>query len=143
MNAVSIKFVLASLLLFSNIILAEDRENEATQTKDTSYLCSAEYSSGYEFNNGRWSRDRFRADDKYKIKKLEDNNWSVYEFETEYEHMDCDPIVDEVLKCNIEGEFTMNFQTMKFSLTSTGSYVHSKRRNRDPVVLTLGTCVKI
>lgn len=143
MEVVSIKFALASLLLFSSSVLAEGHQNETAQTRDTSYLCSAEFSSGYEFKNGRWSRDRFRPDDTYKLKKLEDKNWSIYEFETEYEYKDCGPILDGVLKCNIEGEFTLNFETMKFSVTSTASYVHSTRRNRDPVVLTLGTCVKI
>ena len=143
MKAAIIKFTLVSLLLFSGSILSEDDRNETAQAGHTSYICSAEFSSGYEFKNGRWVRDRFIPDDKYKIIKSGDENWTVYEFETEIEYKDCSPIIDEIFRCNLEGEFILNFQTMKFSLTSTASYVHSTRRNRDPVVLTLGTCVKI
>ncbi len=143
MKTASIKFILISLLLFSGSAFSEDRQNENTQTRHGSYLCSAEFSSGYEFKNGRWVRDRFIPDDKFKIEKTGNGDWSVYEFETEFEHQDCGPIEDGIIKCNVEGEFTLDFETMKFSLTSTASYVHSTRRNRDPVVLTLGTCVKL
>ena len=143
MKLALVNVVFASTLLVSNSILSEDHQSQTTQQEDNSYLCSAEFSSGYDYKKGRWIRERFIPNDRYKIKKLENNNWSVYEFETEYEHMDCGPILDEVLQCNIEGEFTMNFKTMKFAVTSTSSYVHSTRRNRDPVVLTLGSCVKL
>ena len=134
--------VFASMLLASNSILSESPQDQTTQQNDIAYLCSAEFSSGYDYKRDRWIRERFRPNDRYRIRKLENNNWSVYELETEYEHMDCDPILDEVLRCDIKGDFTMNFQTMKFSVTSTASYVHSTRRNRDPVVLTLGSCVE-
>ena len=143
MKAAIIKLIIVLLLLFSGGILSEGGQNETAQTRHGAYICSAEFSSGYELKNSRWVRDRFRPDDKYKIIKAGEEDWIVYEFETELEHKDCGPIIDEVMKCNVDGEFTLNFKTMKFSLTSTASYVHSTRRNRDPVVLTLGTCVKI
>ena len=133
MNEIRVILLILSFLLFSNTLLAAE----------VSYLCSAELSSGYEYNNGRWSRDRFRPDDKYKIQQLEDNQWSLYEYKTDLEYTDCKLIEAQILECEAEGVFAFNLKTMKFSFTSTASYVHSTRRNRDPIILTLGTCLEL
>lgn len=114
----------------------------ADDSKKTNYLCSAEFSSGYDFKNGRWLRQRYTPNDKYKVKP-QDDGWTVYAYQEDYEYDECNPASEEILQCNIEADFMMNFKTLKFSVTSTSSYVHSNRRNRDPVVLTLGTCVEI
>ena len=115
----------------------------AEEIKPSNYLCSAEFSSGYDYKNGRWLRQRYMPNDKYKIKPQEDGSWTVYAYQDDYEFDECSPVSDGILQCNIEADFMMNFDTLKFSVTSTSSYVHSKRRNRDPVVLTLGTCLEI
>jgi hypothetical protein len=128
------KYILISILLLlsTTTLLAEDK----------TYLCDAEESSGYDYKNGRWVRDRFTPDDSYLV-KLKETKWSVYEFEVEYEHDSCEPVSEGVLKCSIRGDFTMNMKTMKFSVTDTAPYVNSTRKNRDSVVLTLGTCVSM
>jgi hypothetical protein len=126
----------ASLMLPFTLVSAEE-------INTSNYLCSAEFSSGYDYKNGRWLRERYMPNDKYKIKPQEDDSWTVYAYQEDYEFDECSPVSDGILKCNIEADFMMNFETLKFSVTSTSSYVHSKRRNRDPVVLTLGTCVEI
>lgn len=115
----------------------------AEENNTSNYLCSAEFSSGYDYKNGRWLRERYMPNDKYKIKPQEDGGWTVYAYQEDYEFDGCRPVSDGILNCDIEADFMMNFETLKFSVTSTSSYVHSKRRNRDPVVLTLGTCVEI
>ena len=114
----------------------------AEEINKSNYLCSAEFSSGYEYKNGRWLRERFTPNDKYKIKPKGDS-WTVYAYQEDYEYDECAPLSGNVLQCNIEADFIMDLGTLKFSVTSTSSYVHSKRRNRDPVVLILGTCVEI
>ncbi len=127
------KYILIlSLLLSTTTLLAEDE----------TYLCEAEESSGYDYKKGRWIRESFTPDDTYLV-KLKGTEWSVYEFEAEYEHDSCEPVSEGVLKCSIGGDFTMNMETMKFSVTDTAPYVHSTRRNRDSVVLNLGTCVSM
>lgn len=135
------KFILIFLLLFSSIIIAEDAplENSAA-LEDRTYLCSTEESSGYDYKNGRWIRERFTPDATYLV-KLKNSEWSVYEYEIKYEHKTCEPLLEEVLSCITSGDFTMNINTMKFSVTNTASYVHSIRKNRDSVVLILGSCV--
>ena len=137
MKRVRLKILLVLMLLVSASAMSDNYQGQADF-----YICSAEFSSGYDYKNGRWIRDRFIPDDKYKIEKDENDKWTVYEFETEAEYMDCNQTSDGILQCDIEGDFIMNFKTMKFSVTSTYSYVHSTRRNRDPAVLTLGKCVE-
>lgn len=135
------KFILTILLLFSSAIGAEDISHEnSTVAKDKTYLCSTEESSGYDYKNGRWIRERFTPDATYLV-KVKDTKWSVYEYDTEYEHETCEPSSDGILTCNTEGNFIMNINTMKFSMTNTAPYVHSSRKNRDSVVLILGSCV--
>ena len=109
---------------------------------DVVYICSAEFSSGYEFKNSRWLRERFRSDARYQVQRS-NNVWNIYEFDEEYEYENCGSVEDSLLNCDIDGEFIMDLNTMKFSFTSTDSYVRSTRRSRDPVVLTLGTCVEM
>lgn len=136
------KWVRLKILLLLMLLVSASAMSDTQQNQVDFYLCSAEFSSGYDYKNGRWIRDRFIPDDKYKVQHSENDGWSVYEFETEAVYTDCDIISDDIVQCDIEGDFIMNFDTMKFSVTSTYSYVHSKRRNRDPVVLTLGKCVE-
>lgn len=128
------KYILITILLLlsTTTLLAEDK----------TYLCDAEESSGYDYKNGRWARDRFAPDDSYLV-KLKGTAWSVYEYEAEYEHASCEPVSEGLLKCSIGGDFTMNMETMKFSVTDITPYVNSIRKNRDSVVLTLGTCVSM
>ncbi len=111
-----------------------------THAEQGSYLCSAVESTGYDYTNGRWLRERFRPDARFQVKQ-NDSVWSIYEYETENEHTTCVESPDQVLKCAINGDFIMDMKTMKFSVTDTAPYVHSTRKNRDSVVLTLGTCV--
>ena len=132
------KFILIFLLLYSITISAE----ETTSIKDESYLCSTEESSGYDYKNSRWIRERFTPDANYLV-KFKDTKWSVYEYEAEYEHESCEPLSDNILKCETNGDFIMNLKTMKFSVTNTAPYVHNTRKNRDSVVLILGTCVSM
>lgn len=135
------KLILIFLLLFSAVIIAEDTSlDNAIAIADKRYLCSTEESSGYDYKNGRWIRERFTPDANYLV-KVKDSKWSVYEYETEYEHTSCEPLTEEILRCQVTGDFTININTMKFSVTNTAPYVHSKRKNRDSVVLILGTCV--
>ena len=136
MKRLQAKIVLAAMLCVSTGVHSDDHSDHR------SYLCSAEFSSGYDYKKGRWIRERFTPDDRFKIEKSDQLEWSVYDFETEFKYSECGSIVDDVLRCDIDGDFTMNFKTMKFSITSTSSYVDSTRRIRDPVVLTLGSCVK-
>ena len=140
-----IAYITAIFLFAASFVVNSDDEQElADRTVVATYLCTAEYSSGYELKNGRWLRERFMPNDKYKVKLYEGNGSSVYAYADDYEYTDCEHNKEEdILQCNVEADFIMNFDTMKFSATTTWSYVHSKRRNRDPVVLTLGTCVKI
>ncbi|MDW3094093.1 MAG: hypothetical protein R8G33_00300 [Gammaproteobacteria bacterium] len=135
------KLILIILLLFSSTISAEDTAQESPAViKDKTYLCSTEESSGYDYKNGRWIRERFTPDATYLV-KLKGTKWSVYEYDTEYEHETCAPMLDKILACNTNGDFIMNIDTMKFSVTNTAPYVHSSRKNRDSVVLILGSCV--
>jgi len=126
--------ILAVLLIFLIVPI--------THAEQRSYLCSAVESTGYDYKNGRWLRERFRPDARFQVKQ-NDSVWSVYEYETEYEHTTCEDPSDQVLKCTVNGDFIMDMKTMKFSVTDTAPYVHSTRRNRDSVVLTLGTCVSM
>jgi hypothetical protein len=135
--------VLVACVAGSAQVLSERPQNQAGQDQHGQFLCTAEYSTGYELKNGRWLRERFMPNDKYKVTMQQDGQWTVYAFMDDYKYTECEPVSEGVLQCNIEADFTMNFETMKFSVTSTSSYVHSKRRNRSPVVLTLGTCVKL
>jgi len=135
------KLILILLLIFSTAILAEDTlDNNSTPIKDKTYLCSTEESSGYDYKNGRWIRERFTPDATYLV-KVKNGSWSVYEYETEYEHQSCAPLKEEVLRCEANGDFIFNTKTMKFSATNTAPYVHSTRKNRDSVTLILGSCV--
>jgi hypothetical protein len=131
------------LLLFSCTVTAEDTPHEtSTAVEDKTYLCSTEESSGYDYKNGRWIRERFTPDATYLV-KLKDASWSVYEYETEYEHESCEPLSEGVLRCTVSGDFIINTKTMKFSVTNTAPYIHSTRKNRDSVVLILGSCVSM
>jgi len=123
------KYILVLLLLSTATLHAEDK----------TYLCATEFSSGYDYKNGRWIRERFTPDARYLV-KLKGVEWSVYEYAVKYEHTSCEPVTEEVLKCSVEGDFTMDMETMKFSVTNTTPYVHSTSKNRDSVALTLGTC---
>lgn len=126
-----IKTYLAILsLLLPCALLAEDR----------AYLCTAEEATGYDYIDGRWLRERFRPDSKYQI-KYSDSSWSVYEYQTEIDTDLCELTSKQVLRCDMNGEFVMNFSTLKFSVTNTAPYVHSTRRNRDSVTLILGACL--
>ncbi len=137
------KFILFFLLLFSCAINAEDAPLEnSTTMKDKTYLCSTEESSGYDYKNGRWIRERFTPDATFLV-KLKDSKWSVHEYESEYTHESCEPVIDGILACKVNGDFIMNLKTMKFSVTNTAPYVHSTRKNRDSVVLILGSCVSM
>lgn len=107
-----------------------------------SFLCSAEESTGYDYTNGRWLRERFRPDARYMVKN-DDSKWSVYEYDIEYEHTACELADEQVVHCDASGDFILNIKTMKFSVTNTEPYVHSETRNRDSVVLTLGACVSM
>ncbi len=119
-------------LLFPAALIAEER----------TYICSAEEATGYDYTNGRWLRERFRPDAKYQV-KYSDSAWSVYEYQTESESDICELMDEDVLKCEINGEFIMNFSTLKFSVTNTAPYVHSTRRNRESVILVLGECLSM
>jgi len=135
------KLILICLLLFSSTITAEDiAQGNSTTIIDKTYLCSTDESSGYDYKSGRWIRERFTPDTNYLV-KFKDNKWSVYEYESEYEHESCEPLSDGILTCEISGDFIMNIKTMKFSVTNTAPFVHSTRKNRDSVVLILGSCV--
>ncbi len=138
------KFILVFLLLFSSTISAENSLHEnSTAIEDKTYLCSTEESSGYDYKNGRWIRERFTPDATYLV-KLKDTKWSVYEYEVEYEHESCEPLSDDgILTCKTSGDFIVNIKTMKFSVTNTAPYMHSTRKNRDSVVLILGSCVSM
>ncbi len=137
------KFILIFLLLFSPIIIAEDVTLDNTSaTEDKTYLCSTEESSGYDYKNGRWIRERFTPNATYLV-KFKNAKWSVYEYQVKYEHETCEPLLEDVLNCKTNGDFTMNTSTMKFSVTNTAPFVHSTRQNRDPVVLILGACVSM
>ena len=142
MKNIYLYIVVAACIVVYAKALADQHQNLVLEA-DEYFLCSAEYSTGYELKNSRWIRERFIPSDKYKVAVQDEDNWTVYSFTDDYEYTDCELASDGILQCNIEAEFTMNFETLKFSVTSTSSYVHSKRRNRDPVVLMLGTCVKI
>ena len=135
------KVNLAFLLVFfitANWVAASDKVTDENNT----FICSAEFSSGYELKNGRWLRERFRSDQRYQVKQ-NNENWSIYLFQQEYEYENCGSIEDNIVNCHIDGDFVMDLATMKFSFTTTMSYVSDTRRNRDPVILTLGTCVKM
>lgn len=135
------KYILIILLLFSSAINAEDTADQSSaEIKEKTFLCSTEESSGYDYKNGRWIRERFTPDADYLV-KLKDTKWSVYEYDTEFEHETCEPLLDKKLSCNTNGNFIMNMNTMKFSVTNTAPYVNSTRKNRDSVVLILGSCV--
>ena len=135
------KLILATLLLFSSAISAESTADESsTVIEDKTFLCSTEESSGYDYKNGRWIRERFTPDATYLV-KLKDTKWSVYEYDAEYEHETCEPLLDKILTCRTNGDFIMNMKTLNFSVTNTAPYVHSSRKNRDSVVLVLGSCV--
>ena len=140
MDDLVIKILLTVLLVFFSFVHAEEQLDNAVPLEDMAYICSAEFSSGYDYKNGRWLRERFVPNDKFKVMR-KDSVWSIYEFEIEYEHTDCGALVDNILRCTAGGEFIVDIKTMKFSVTQTAPYVHSTRRSRDSVVLTLGTCV--
>ena len=130
------KFILIFLLLLSSTLIA----NDTTTIEDKTYLCTTDESSGYDYKNGRWIRERFTPDANYLV-KVKDAKWSVYEYDTEYEHETCDPLLAEILTCKTNGDFIMDTKTMKFSVTNTAPFVHTTRKNRDSVVLILGSCV--
>ncbi len=130
------KFILFFLLLCSFTISAE----ETTTVNAKTYLCSTDESSGYDYKNSRWIRERFTPDATYLV-KLKNAQWSVYEYDTEYEYESCEPLLDGVFSCKTSGDFIMNLNTMKFSVTNTAPYIHNTRKNRDSVVLILGSCV--
>ena len=123
--------IISALLLFP-----------ALHAKQQSFLCSAEESTGYDYTNGRWLRERFRPDARYLVKQ-HDANWTVYEYEIEHEHTQCTQESPAIIRCSVSGDFILNIDTEKFSVTNTESYVHSTKRNRDAVILTLGTCVSM
>lgn len=131
-----------ALLITITVIVVALNMYSISHAEQQSYLCSAEESTGYDYTNGRWLRERFRSDARYMVKN-DDSAWTVYEYDIEYEHTSCEDIVEQVLNCQVSGDFIMNMDTMKFSVTNTDSYVHSTRRNRDSVVLTLGVCVEM
>ena len=132
------KFILIFLLLLSSTLTA----NDTTFIEDKTYLCTTEESSGYDYKNGRWIRERFTPDANYLV-KVKDAKWSVYEYDTEYEHETCDPLLADIVSCETNGDFIMDIVTHKFSVTNTSSFVHSTRKNRDSVVLILGSCVSM
>ncbi len=140
-NVSKIKFEMKKtvLIIVSTIYIALNAFSTA-YAEPRSYLCSAEESTGYDYTNGRWLRERFRSDARYMVKE-NDSAWTVYEYDIEFEHVTCEAIVEQVLNCRVSGDFVMNMNTMKFSVTNTDSYIHSTRKNRDSVVLTLGSCV--
>ncbi len=128
------------LLLVTLVFVLTLGNSPSAFADQQSYLCSAEESTGYDYTNGRWLRERFRADARYLV-KLNDASWTVYDYDLELEHTSCSTLQENVLNCDLGGNFIMDINTMKFSITDTRSYVHSTRRNRDSVVLTLGACV--
>tara|TARA_R110002096_G_scaffold307865_4_gene502583 strand:+ start:732 stop:1148 length:417 start_codon:yes stop_codon:yes gene_type:complete len=137
------KFIPVLLLLLSHALLAEDAANENSPAPvDKTYLCSTEESSGYDYKNGRWIRERFTPDATFLV-KYKSGKWSVYEYQDEYEYDSCETPSEDVLNCKASGDFIFNMSTMKFSLTNTEPYVHSTRKNRNSVVVTLGSCVSM
>ena len=137
------KLILIFSLIFSTSAIAEDTfDKNSKLLEDKTYLCATEETSGYDYKNGRWIRERFTPDARFLI-KYKATKWSVYEYETELEYETCEPPTDGTLTCKTSGDFIMNINTMKFSVTNTAPYVHNTRKNRDSVVLILGTCVSM
>ena len=116
--------------------------SQSLHAQQQSFVCSAEESTGYDYTNGRWLRERFRPDSRYLVKQ-NGTDWTVYEYEIEHEHTLCTQESSAVIRCEVSGDFILNIETEKFSVTNTESYVHSTKRNRDAVILTLGTCVSM
>ncbi len=130
------RFVTVLLLLGATAVLAQDT------AKGKSYLCIADKSTGFTFNESTasWDQTNFRVDDnKYLVRPAKPDDdlvfasretfvYGVWRLGEDKVMIECDHAPNEYhwLRCNRSSEsFTLNTKSNRFMLTFRGSYLVS------------------
>lgn len=100
----------------------------STQAKEVSYLCVAESSVGFSFNEAtkRWERAYFKTESKYVLSKTSYNTdgWKLKEI-GESLNIECEGEFDEqgFIDCKSLRNFTMNNKSLRYIIAQKHGYV--------------------
>ena len=142
------KKLTALLLLLPAIPLAVAEDDETPN----SYLCIADMSTGFKYDNGMWQQTHFNVDgSKYMLRHtkesdvvwVKEHKWAWVEFGETVAYSWCDvPADSDYFNCSgVMVEVQLNVKTLRYQMYYHGTYLAaSEEQHADTPHIEIGKC---